>query len=136
MNNYHNIDIDEIELLDDEHTTNVEVVSLNLDDFNERFSSDIHLLYSVEDYLYYPLVPSQLGELFCDNIDDLLFMTHNPSKDDITFWDDFIQWKVDEVIDKNVFKIWFTDYVPVGMNLSAEVTDYVKLKLNEICASM
>ncbi|WP_295676074.1 hypothetical protein [uncultured Empedobacter sp.] len=136
MEQFNNIHIDEIDLLDAEHIKNVEVVSLNLEDFNERFSTDIELLYSVEDFLFYPLVPSQLGELFCDNIDDLLFMAHNPSKDDLSFWNEFISWKITEVTDKNIFKIWFADYIPQGIELTDEVKDYIMKDFNQTILSL
>ncbi|MDM1542376.1 hypothetical protein [Empedobacter sp. 189-2] len=135
MNNYHNIEIDDIDLIDDEYTTNVEVVSLNLDDFNERFGTDIHLLYSIEEELFYPIVPSQLGDLFCDNINDLLFMVHNPSNDDLSIWNEFVSWKMTEVTDKNIFKIWFSDYYPAGIELSDEVKDSIIKDFNQVIST-
>lgn len=135
MNNYHNIEIDDIDLMNDEHSLNVEVVSLNLDDFNERFSTDLRLLYSIEEELFYPIVPSQLGDLFCENINDLLFMVHNPSNDDLSIWNEFVSWKMTEVTDKNIFKIWFSDYYPAGIELSDEVKTAIMKDFNQVIST-
>ncbi|HAD78209.1 hypothetical protein ACTS9U_07140 [Empedobacter falsenii] len=131
MDNYKNITIDDIELLNEEHKANLEVVSLNLDDYNERFGTDINLLYSVEDYEYYSMVPSELAEIFIVSISDLLFMANNPSNDDITFWNEFVSWKLIEVTNKSIYKIWFTDYYPLGIELSNEVKNYIINDFNQ-----
>lgn len=136
MNTFHNIEIDDIELLDKEHKSNLEIVSLNLEDFNQRFSTDIHLLYSVEEALFYPIVPSQLADLFCDNIDDLLFMFLNPSNDDVIFWNEFVSWKITEVTDMNIFKIWFSDYYPAGIDLNDEVKTAIMKYFNQVISTL
>lgn len=132
MKTFHNIEIDDIDLINDEHLTNIEVVSINLNDFNERFSTDINLLYSVEDFTFYPFVPNNLADIFCDNINDLLFMAHNPSNDDMSIWNEFVSWKITEITDKNIFKIWFSDYVPQGIELNDDIKNHVMKGFNEV----
>lgn len=137
MEQYNNIIVDFTGKENYQDEYNIEVISVNLDDFNSRFGTDIKLTYKAEDFLYHTsTTPSKLGDYFLSNINYLLFLAHNPSNDDLSFCDEYISWLVSTVNDKEVFKIWFTDYTPLGMNLTDEVKDYVKSKLNNLCVSM
>ncbi len=136
MEQFKNIVVESLENLNWEHEFNIEVISKNLDDFNLRFQTNIVLTYKAEDFLYHTsTTPSLLGDYFLSNINYLLSLAHNPSNDDLSFWDEYISWLVSTVNDKEVFKIWFSDYTPQGIELTDEVKDYVKSKLNNLCAS-
>lgn len=96
MFDYPFITIEGVSLLDQEHLDNIKMVSLNLQEFNNRFSTNIHLIYFVEDYIFYSIEPSDLSEFFINSLPDLLFMLHNPFNQDIDDWVEFIQWKKNE----------------------------------------
>ncbi|MDM1073697.1 hypothetical protein HX001_14500 [Empedobacter brevis] len=73
---------------DFEEEINIKVVSLNLTDFNQRFGSDIVLYYADEIFDSYE--KSELADYFISIIPDLLFMVHNPFKNEVEEWKSWI----------------------------------------------
>ncbi|WP_312922124.1 hypothetical protein [Empedobacter brevis] len=115
---------------------NLEIISKNLDDFNLRFRDNIVLTYRAEDFLYNTsIAPSKLGDYFLKHINQILFLARNSSNRDLSFWDEYINWLVNNIDEDDTFKKWFTDYVPLGFELTEEVRDYIISKLNNLCAS-
>jgi len=123
-----------------EEEINIKVVSLNLEDFNKRFNTDIVLYYD-EEY-FTPYEASDLAEYFISIIPDLLFMKHNPFCNELDEWKEFIKFKVEELnnlkeaYQKEWFKILYKNYYPIGITDVEENKYYVINELNKIVNSI
>lgn len=136
MFDYPFITIEGVSLLDQEHLDNIKMVSLNLQEFNNRFSTNIHLIYFVEDYIFYSIEPSDLSEFFINSLPDLLFMLHNPFNQDIDDWVEFIQWKKNEYegynnAQRDIFNKWYFEFAPIGI-ITKEIEEFIKEELIKI----
>ncbi|WP_291076317.1 MULTISPECIES: hypothetical protein [unclassified Empedobacter] len=125
---------------DYEEETNIRVVSLNLEDFNKRFKTDIVLYYD-EEY-FTPYESSELADYFISTIPDLLFMAHNPFCNELDEWKEFIKFKVEELnnlkegYQKEWFKILYKNYYPIGIADVEENKYYVINEMNKIVNSI
>lgn len=125
---------------DYEEETNIRVVSLNLEDFNKRFGTEIVLYYT--DEIFDPYEASELAEYFISIIPDLLFMKHNPFCNELDEWKEFIKFKIEELnnlkenYQKEWFKILYKNYCPIGITDVEENKYYVINELNKIVNSI
>ena len=121
---------------DFEEEINIKVVSLNLTDLNLRFGTDIVLYYA--DEIFNPYESSELADYFISTIQDLLFMTHNPFKNEIDEWKSWINWRQDEreklFITSEIerFNKRNIEYCPLGIIDNDEVIDFVKYEINKL----
>lgn len=137
-----NIILENIAFLNEEHLTNVDVVTLDLSDFNQRFKTDIHLRYDVSQNIFLSAQESILSNFFCSSINDLLFMVHNPINKTPESWIDFINWKFEAYQDletnqqRDIFKLRYTDYFPQGLDLDLETTEFIKESFNTLISKL
>lgn len=128
--------------LDQVHLTNIDVVSLDLIDFNQRFKTDIYLKYNVSQNIFLSVQESILSNFFFSSINDLLFMVHNPINKTTESWIDFINWKFDEYQNletnqqRDIFKFRYTDYFPQGLDLNYETANFVKESFNTLISKL
>lgn len=121
---------------DFEEEINIKVVSLNLTDFNQRFGTDIVLYY--EDEYFTPFEKSDLADYFISTIPDLLFMVHNPFKNEVEEWKSWITWRQEEreklFITSEIerFNKRNIEYCPLGITDNDEVIDFVKFEINKL----
>lgn len=125
---------------DFEEEINIKVVSLNLTDFNQRFGSDIVLYYA--DEIFDPYESSELADYFISTIPDLLFMTHNPFKNEVEEWKSWIAWRKDEreklfiTSDIKRFNKRNIEYCPLGITNNDEAIDFVKFEVNKLILNL
>ncbi|MDM1299871.1 hypothetical protein HXZ94_15350 [Empedobacter falsenii] len=137
-----NIILENIAFLNEEHLTNVDVVTLDLSDFNQRFKTDIYLKYDVSENIFTPVKETILSNFFCSSINDLLFMVHNPTNNAPENWIDFINWKFDEYQNletnqqRDIFKLRYTDYFPQGLDLNYETANFIKESFNTLISTL
>ncbi|HAR71843.1 MAG TPA: hypothetical protein DCR77_00335 [Flavobacteriaceae bacterium] len=121
---------------DFEDEINIKVVSLNLTDFNQRFGTDIVLYYA--DEIFDPYESSGLADYFISTIPDLLFMIHNPFKNEVDEWKSWITWRHDEreklFITSEIerFNKRNIEYCPLGITDNDEAIDFVKYEINKL----
>lgn len=121
---------------DYEEEINIKVVSLNLTDFNQRFGSDIVLYYA--DEIFDPYESSELADYFISTIPDLLFMVHNPFKNEVEEWKSWITWRQEEreklFITSEIerFNKRNIEYCPLGITDNDEAIDFVKFEVNKL----
>ncbi|MGV0828277.1 hypothetical protein ACTS9C_05185 [Empedobacter brevis] len=121
---------------DYEEEINIKVVSLNLTDFNQRFGTDIVLYYADEIFDSYE--KSELADYFISTIPDLLFMAHNPFKNEVDEWKSWITWRQDEreklLITSEIerFNKRNIEYCPLGIIDNDEAIDFVKYEINKL----
>ncbi|MGV0854751.1 hypothetical protein ACTS9E_04045 [Empedobacter brevis] len=121
---------------DFEEEINIKVVSLNLTDFNQRFGTDIVLYYADEIFDSYE--KSELADYFISTIPDLLFMVHNPFKNEVEEWKSWISWRQDEreklFITSEIerFNKRNIEYCPLGIIDNDEAIDFVKYEINKL----
>lgn len=121
-----------------DHLFNMDIISKNLEDFNERFESDIMLSYEVGDYLFEPLEENDEHALwFCEGIPELLFFAHSPTCNDEKELDLYLENRSKEMkylyspqLYEPYAKRYF-DYAPLGF-LSEESMDYIKYEMNNL----
>lgn len=137
-----NIILENIAFLNEEHLTNVDVVTLDLSDFNQRFKTDIYLKYDVSENIFTPVKETILSIFFCNTINDLLFMVHNPTNNTPENWIDFINWKFEEFQNletnqkRDIFKLRYSDYFPQGLNLDNETAEFIKESFNTLISKL
>lgn len=125
---------------DFEEEINIKVVSLNLTDFNHRFGSDIVLYYA--DEIFDPYESSELADYFISTIPDLLFIAHNPFKNEVEEWKSWITWRQDEreklfiTSDIERFNKRNIEYCPLGITEVQETIDYVKHEVNKLILNL
>lgn len=123
-----------------EEEINIKVVSLNLEDFNKRFNTDIVLYYD-EEY-FTPYEKSDLADYFIETIPDLLFMAHNPFCNEIDEWKSWISWRKEEreklfiPSEINRFNKRNFEYCPLGITDNEEVFEYVKNEMNKLILNL
>ncbi|WP_312556731.1 hypothetical protein [Empedobacter brevis] len=125
---------------DFEEEINIKVVSLNLTDFNQRFGTDIVLYYADEIFDSYE--KSELADYFMSTIPDLLFMVHNPFKNEVNEWKSWINWRQDErdklFITSEIerFNKRNIEYCPLGITENSEAIDFVKFEVNKLILNL
>ncbi|WP_312312120.1 hypothetical protein [Empedobacter brevis] len=125
---------------DFEEEINIKVVSLNLTDFNQRFGTDIVLYYA--DEIFDPYEKSELADYFVSTIPDLLFMVHNPFKNEVEEWKSWINWRQDEreklFITSEIerFNKRNIEYCPLGITDNDEAIDFVKFEVNKLILNL
>lgn len=123
-----------------EEEINIKVVSLNLEDFNKRFNTDIVLYYD-EEY-FTPYEKSDLADYFIETIPDLLFMAHNPFCNEIEEWKTWVEWRKEEReklfihSEINRFNKRNFEYCPLGITDNEEVFEYVKNEMNKLILNL
>lgn len=123
-----------------EEEINIKVVSLNLEDFNKRFNTDIVLYYD-EEY-FTPYEKSDLADYFIETIPDLLFMAHNPFCNEIEEWKTWVEWRKEEreklfiPSEINRFNKRNFEYCPLGITDNEEVFEYVKNEMNKLILNL
>ncbi|QHC84995.1 hypothetical protein AS589_09525 [Empedobacter brevis] len=125
---------------DFEEEINIKVVSINLTDFNQRFGTDIVLYYA--DEIFDPYERSKLADYFISTIPDLLFMVHNPFKNEVDEWKSWITWRKDEreklFITSEIerFNKRNIEYCPLGITNNDEAIDFVKFEVNKLILNL
>ncbi|WP_314060217.1 hypothetical protein [Empedobacter brevis] len=125
---------------DFEEEINIKVVFLNLTDFNQRFGTDIVLYYADEIFDSYE--KSELADYFISTIPDLLFMVHNPFKNEVDEWKSWITWRQDEreklfiTSDIERFNKRNIEYCPLGITDNDEAIDFVKFEVNKLILNL
>ncbi|MFV0189057.1 hypothetical protein OBK29_03875 [Empedobacter falsenii] len=123
-----------------EEEINIKVVSLNLEDFNKRFNTDIVLYYD-EEY-FTPYEKSDLADYFIETIPDLLFMAHNPFCNEIEEWKTWVEWRKEEReklfihSEINRFNKRNFEFYPLGITDNEEVFEYVKNEMNKLILNL
>jgi len=121
-----------------DHLFNMEIISKNLEDFNERFESDIMLSYEADDCLFEPLEEDDEHALwFCEGIPELLDFSQSSKCNDEKELDLYLENRSREMkylyspqLYEPYAKRYF-DYAPIGF-LTDESMDYIKYEMNNL----
>lgn len=124
--------------IEPEHQFNIKIIAQNLDDFNQRMGTNIILDYICEDYTFYPLEENdQLAIWFCEGINELLFLAHNPTEYSEFECDQYLSNRAKEIeilFDENhkmLYKKRYIDYSPIGF-LDFDSEEYIKYEINQL----
>lgn len=125
--------------IEPEHLSNINIISINLNDFNRRFDTDFMLNYSVDDYLFSP-INNESNELllwFLEGIPELLSFAYSPtmsSYEDLELYLKARQKEINYTHSKLMFENYrrrYIDYAPLGF-LEKPDYDYIKTKLTDL----
>lgn len=124
--------------IEPEHVYNMEIISKNLEDFNQRFETDIMLSYDVNDYFFSPLEDNNEHAMwFCEGINELLFFAHSPTNNEVEDLDFYLENRKKEIKYLNSPQLYdpyvkrYFDYAPIGF-LTEENMDYIKYEMNNL----
>lgn len=133
------LEIDFNEEIEPEHWSNINIISKNLTDFNQRFGTDFIVNYSVDDYSFSP-IDDESHELliwFLEGIPELLSFAYSPtmsSYEDLELYLKARQKEINYTHSKLMFENYrrrYIDYAPLGF-LEKPDYDYIKAKLTNL----
>ncbi|KAA5532815.1 hypothetical protein [Paenimyroides baculatum] len=125
--------------IEPEHWSNMNIISKNLTDFNERFKTDFIVNYSVDDYFFTPL-EDESNELliwFLEGVPELLSFAYSPtmsSYEDLDLYLNNRRKELKYVFSKEMFENFqkrYIDYAPLGF-LEKPDAIYIKSKLTDM----
>lgn len=125
--------------IEPEHWSNMNIISINLDDFNKRLDTDFILNYSVDDYSFSPLEDdsNELLIWFLEGIPELLSFAYSPtmsSYEDLELYLSNRKKELKYVFSKEMFENYrrrYIDYAPLGF-LEKPDYDYIKANLTDL----
>lgn len=125
--------------IEPEHWSNMNIISKNLTDFNERFKTDFIVNYSVDDYFFTPLEDdsNELLIWFLEGVPELLSFAYSPtmsSYEDLDLYLNNRRKELKYVFSKEMFENFqkrYIDYAPLGF-LEKPDAIYIKSKLTDM----
>lgn len=125
--------------LEPEHISNINIISINLEDFNKRFDTDFIVNYSADDYSISP-IDEQNHELliwFLESVGELLAFAYSPTKnsqEDLDLYLDNRKKELNYARSKEMysnFRTRYIGYAPLGF-LEKPNYDLIKNKLTNL----
>lgn len=125
--------------IEPEHWSNMNIISKNLTDFNNRFKTDFIVNYSVDDYFFTPLEDdnNELLIWFLEGVPELLSFAYSPtmsSYEDLDLYLNNRRKELKYVFSKEMFENFqkrYIDYAPLGF-LEKPDYNYIKEKLTNL----
>lgn len=125
--------------IEPEHWSNMNIISKNLTDFNERFKTDFIVNYSVDDYSFSPLDDKshELLIWFLEGIAELLAFAYSPtmsSYEDLELYLNNRKKELKYAHSKEMYENFrkrYIDYAPLGF-LEKPDYEYIKRKLTDL----
>lgn len=125
--------------IEPEHWSNVNIVSKNLNDFNQRFGTDFIIVYSADDYMFYPIEDknNELVLWFLEGIPELLAFAYSPtmsSQEDLDLYINNRRKELNYVFSKEMFhnfRTRYIDFAPLGF-LEKPDALYIKTRLTDM----
>lgn len=120
--------------IEPEHLSNMNIIGINLADFNERFSTDFILYYDPDGYSFELPEEHESNELliwFVEGIGELLAFAYSPSSmsyDDFDLYLEERRKEINYLHNKQLFDNYrkrYIDYAPLGF---LEESDYLYIK--------
>jgi|GEM_PF-917296 len=125
--------------IEPEHWSNMNIISKNLTDFNNRFKTDFIVNYSVDDYFFTPLEDdnNELLIWFLEGVPELLSFAYSPtmsSYEDLDLYLNNRRKELKYVFSTEMFENFqkrYIDYAPLGF-LEKPDYNYIKEKLTNL----
>lgn len=126
--------------IEPEHISNINITSLNLDDFNNRFGTDFILYYDADNYVFEIPKEFESNELliwFAEGIGELLAFAYSPTRSSYGDLDLYLTDRKKELNYAHTtqmfdnFRTRYIDYAPLGF-LEEPDYNYIKDKLTDM----